>query len=76
MLSPNVKRLTKEDAAFARGLRSIIHQGAFTMKGDAVLKAAPLFQWLDTLDKRIEETVKEPPPETIRKDLTGESDGV
>lgn len=57
-----------KDAELCKGFRSIIAKGSFEVQGEAVTRVAAFFRWFETLDKRIEETVREV-PETIRKDL-------
>lgn len=58
MLTPVVKRLEKQDVEICKAFASIIREGKFEIKGDAVQKCGALFSWFSTLDKRIEETLK------------------
>jgi hypothetical protein len=69
MNQPAIKKLEKQDIEFCRAFASIINQGKFEIKGDAVQKCGALFNWFSNLDKRIEETLKAPLPETVRKEL-------
>lgn len=72
MLKPVVQKLTAEDVKVAKALKNLVLQGKFEIRGDAVRMAGSLFTWFDNLDARIEETIKAPPPETIRKELVSE----
>lgn len=65
MVSPVIQKLTKEDVKVAAALKSVVLQGKFEMKGDAVALAGSLFRWLDNLDKRIEETLKPAPQPAV-----------
>jgi hypothetical protein len=64
-----MEKLTKSDADLCRAFRSIVLKGKFEVQGEALSKVGSLFRWFSDLDKRIEETLKAQPPETIRKDL-------
>lgn len=62
--------ITKNDAEMARALRSVLSQAQFPIKGEAILKVASLIQWINTLDKKIENTCAEV-SKPKRKDLNG-----
>jgi hypothetical protein len=53
-----MERLTQNDIAIAGVLKRLVHKGKFELMGDALVQSGALFQWLDNLDKRIEETLK------------------
>jgi len=40
-------------------LKILIANASFSIKGDAVLKTASILLWLDTLEKRIDASIKE-----------------
>lgn len=68
-MTPVVQKLTAEDVKVAKTFKNLVLQGKFELKGDAVRMAGSLFAWFDNLDLRIAETIKPPPPETIRKEV-------
>lgn len=68
-MNPVAQKLNKEDLGICRALRSLVLQGKFDVQGAALVQAGALLRWLDGLEARIAETIKQPPPETIRKDL-------
>lgn len=68
-LSPVIQKLTSKDVELLRAFRSIILQGKFDVQGSACSQVGSLFQWFASLDKRLEETLKPPPPEAIRKEV-------
>lgn len=39
-------------------MRSVLSQGDFTLKGNAVNKVATLFAWYDAIEKKIEASIK------------------
>lgn len=53
MLKKEVK-WTEDDVKQYRALRSVLSQGDFNLKGNAVMSVAQLFQWFDSLDAKIQ----------------------
>lgn len=68
-LTKVIRKLDKNDVALCKAFKSIVLEGKFEVQGKALAQVGALFRWIDDLDKRIEETIKAPPPETIRKSL-------
>ena len=52
---------TGEDLKMLRSLKSVIHAGDFSIKGDAVTGVASLFNWLNGLDEKIQANIKSKP---------------
>lgn len=69
MLTPVIDKLNKRDVEMCRAFKGIIHKGKFEIQGEALMKVGAFFKWFEDLDKRIEETLKPTPPETIRKEV-------
>lgn len=67
-------KFSKSDVELCRAFQSIVKQGKFEIKGDAVTKCGGIFSWFMQIDKKIEFAIleqvkKEEPKKTKRKDL-------
>lgn len=49
-------QLNKQDLAFYRAMKKILHSSKIEFKGDAVLTAASVFKWYEDLGERIEKS--------------------
>lgn len=52
---------TKDDLNKYAALKLILGEGEFTFEGKAVMQAATLFAWFDSLGEKIEKTINPPP---------------
>jgi hypothetical protein len=57
-----MEKLTQKDVVICRALRNIVLNGKYEIMGEALEQSGALFNWFSTLDQRIEETIKPPPP--------------
>lgn len=53
-------KLDKEDLNKLKMLKSVVNQGKYEMKGDAINMVASLINWIDVLEIKIEEALKKP----------------
>lgn len=67
---PAYMKLTKSDADICRAFQNVVKQGKFEIQGEAAQKVGLLFKWFSELDKRIEETIKDPPAPPVIRQLT------
>jgi hypothetical protein len=70
MEGPTYTKLEPRDVDLCRAFLSVVKQGKFEIKGDAVSQVGMLFKWFNDLDKRIEETIRSS-TKTVRKSLDG-----
>ena len=59
--------LNKEDVYNCKMLKTIIDAGDFQLKGNAVVRAAFLFDWFQKFPERLEETIKKDGKPKIKK---------
>lgn len=71
-LTNRIQKLNRSDVEICKAFKTIVSKGKFEIQGEALMKVGAIFKWFEELDKRIEETIKQPPPETIRKELVEE----
>ena len=60
-------KIEKRDVELCKAFQSIVKQGKFEIKGDAVSQCGGIFHWFMELDKKLSAAIL--PPETKRKDL-------
>lgn len=68
-LAQNVQKLTKKDAEICKLFKGIVAKGKFEIQGEALAQAGAFFQWFDSLEAKILETLKEPPAPPVMKVL-------
>lgn len=54
-------KFTSDDLAKLKVLKGVIAAGDYSIKGEAIVKVASLLQWLDSLDEKIKDALREPP---------------
>jgi hypothetical protein len=59
--------LERRDVELCKAFQSIIKQGKFEIKGEAVAQCGGLFKWFMELDKKLEAAILAAPPK--RKEL-------
>ena len=61
-------KIEKRDLACHRAFKNIINKSKIELQGGAVLMAAPLFQWFNELEQRMEKDLKPAPkPSPVKK---------
>jgi hypothetical protein len=68
-LAKIVNKLNAKDVEICKMFKAVVLEGKFEIQGRALTKVGSLLQWFDELDQRIAETIKEPPPEVVRKEV-------